>query len=45
MAETEARISAYELENKDSIAANEARMVRYDNERLYDMLNTSMLGQ
>ncbi|CDH55945.1 cdk-activating kinase assembly factor [Lichtheimia corymbifera JMRC:FSU:9682] len=26
VAETEARISAYELENKDSIAANEARM-------------------
>ena len=29
VAETEARISAYELENKDSIAANEARMVWY----------------
>lgn len=45
VAETEARISAYELENKDSIAANEARMVQYDNEYLDDMLNTSMLGQ
>ena len=27
VAETEARITAYEMENKDSIAANEARMV------------------
>ncbi|KAI9250594.1 CDK-activating kinase assembly factor MAT1-domain-containing protein [Phascolomyces articulosus] len=34
VAETEARITAYEMENKDSIAANEARMVneqRYKN--------------
>jgi CDK-activating kinase assembly factor MAT1 len=27
VAETEAKIDAYEMENKDSIAANQARMV------------------
>lgn len=29
VAETEARITAYELENKEAIAANEARLVKF----------------